>query len=73
METEAFRQESSDLSKLPIHVADVGTDDYNWEFTLGLMDSERKIMTEIDDALDRIENCTYGICEGSEKSRHKAA
>jgi len=29
------------------------------------MDSERKLIVEIDDALDRIENGTYGICEGT--------
>jgi DnaK suppressor protein len=63
MEIEALRQESSDLSRLPIHMADIGTDSYDQEFTLGLMDSERKLITEIDDALNRIENRTYGICE----------
>jgi RNA polymerase-binding protein DksA len=68
MEIEALRRESSDLSRLPIHMADLGTDNYDQEFTLGLMDSGRKLMKEIDDALDRIENCTYGICEGSGKS-----
>jgi RNA polymerase-binding protein DksA len=65
METEALRRESSDLSRLPIHMADVGTDNYDQEFTLGLMDSERKLIGEINDALNRIENGTYGICEGS--------
>jgi len=72
MEIEALRRESSDLSRLPIHMADLGTDNYDQEFTLGLMDSERKLMKEIDEALDRIENCTYGICEGSGKSIPKA-
>ena len=68
METEVLRQESSDLSRLPIHMADLGSDNYDQEFTLGLVDSERRLMKEIDGALDRIENCTYGICEGSGKS-----
>ena len=67
METEALRRERSDLSRLPIHMADIGTDYYNQEFTLGLMDSERKLIAEIDDALDRIEDGTYGICEGTGK------
>ena len=40
MEIEALRRESSDLSKLPIHMADLGTDNYDQEFTLGLMDRE---------------------------------
>jgi RNA polymerase-binding transcription factor DksA len=59
MEDEALHRQRSDLSNMPIHMADIG------EYTLGLVDSERKLMREIDDALDRIENCTYGICEGN--------
>ncbi len=65
MEDESLRKPRSDLSNLPIHMADVGTDAYEVENTLGLMDSERKILVEIDDALARIENGTYGICQGS--------
>lgn len=72
MEIEALRRESSDLSKLPIHMADLGTDNYDQEFTLGLMDSERKLVKEIDEALDRTENGTYGICEGSGEPIPKA-
>ena len=68
MEIEALRRESSELSRLPTHLADLGTDNYDQEFTLGLVDSERKLLKEIDEALDRTENGTYGICEGSGKS-----
>jgi RNA polymerase-binding protein DksA len=67
---------SGDLSSMPIHMADIGTDNYEQEFALGLMDSERKLLREIDDALDRIEQNTYGICEGTggkiSKARLKA-
>ncbi|MDI6449820.1 TraR/DksA family transcriptional regulator [Anaerobaca lacustris] len=56
---------SGDLSSMPIHMADLGTDNYEQEFALGLMDSERKILHEIDDALNRVEEGTYGICEGT--------
>jgi len=68
MEDETLHKQRSDLSNMPIHMADIGTDNYDQEFVLGLMDSERKLMKEIDEALDRIENGTYGICEGSGKS-----
>jgi len=64
MESEALRRERSDLSNMPIHMADVGTDNYEIENILGLMDSERKILVEIYDALSRIDDGTYGICEG---------
>ena len=62
------RQDASgDLSSMPIHMADVGSDNYEQEFALGLMDSERKIVIEIMAALKRIENNTYGICEGTQE------
>lgn len=63
---------SGDLSSMPIHMADMGTDTFDQEFALGLMDSERKLLREIDDALQRIENHTYGICEGTGKPISKA-
>jgi len=58
---------AGDLSSMPIHMADIGTDNYEQEFALGLMDSERKLLREIDEALERIEQRTYGICEGTGK------
>ncbi|MFQ6035146.1 MAG: TraR/DksA family transcriptional regulator [Sedimentisphaerales bacterium] len=63
---------SGDLSSMPIHMADLGTDNYEQEFVLGLMDSERNLLREIDDALQRIEEGTYGICEGTGKPIPKA-
>ncbi|MEN6424689.1 MAG: TraR/DksA C4-type zinc finger protein [Phycisphaerales bacterium] len=63
---------SGDLSSMPIHMADLGTDNFQQEFSLGLMDSERRLISEIDDALDRIEDGTYGICEGTGKPITKA-
>lgn len=71
MKDEALKQSlmdaSGDLSSMPIHMADLGTDTYEQEFTLELMDSERKLLKEIDDALARINQKTYGICEATEK------
>src|SRR3972149_8378160 len=67
MENETLRKERSDLSNVPFHMADAGSDNFEMENTLGLMDEEIKLLTEIDDALERIEKGTYGICEGSRK------
>ncbi|MHC4095543.1 MAG: TraR/DksA family transcriptional regulator [Planctomycetota bacterium] len=76
MKDEALKQSrldaSGDLSSMPIHMADIGTDNYEQEFALGLMDSERKLLREIDDALQRTEQGTYGICEGTGKQIRKA-
>lgn len=63
---------TGDLSSMPIHMADLGTDNYEQEFALGLMDSERKLLREIEDALERIEQGIYGICEGTGKPIPKA-
>ena len=63
---------AGDLSSMPIHMADLGSDTYEQEFALGLMDSERKLLHEIDDALSRIEEKAYGICEGTGKPIKKA-
>ena len=63
---------SGDLSSMPIHMADLGTDNYEQEFALELMDSERKLLRKIDEALERIHNKTYGICEGTGKPIAKA-
>lgn len=76
MEDETLRKSrldaSGDLSSMPIHMADLGTDNYEQEFALGLMDSERKILHEINSALQRIEDGVYGICEGTGQPIPKA-
>ncbi len=68
MEREALRSSSgSNLSNLPLHMADMGTDNYEQEFTLGLMEKDRKLLRDLNDALAKIQNGTYGICEGTGK------
>ena len=57
------RQEAAgDLSSMPIHMADIGSDNWEQEFTLGLISNERTLLKEIDGALQRVEAGTYGIC-----------
>jgi DnaK suppressor protein len=56
------RDGGGDHSSMPIHMADLGTDAWEQEFTLGLAENERSRLREIDEALDRIEKRTYGIC-----------
>ena len=64
MEDETFKKERSELSNMPFHMADAGSDNFEQEFALDLMDSEKKLLAEINDALGRIEDKTYGTCEG---------
>jgi RNA polymerase-binding transcription factor DksA len=54
---------SGDLSSMPIHMADLGSDAYEQEFTLSLMASEEGTLEQVEHALDRIRSRTYGACE----------
>jgi RNA polymerase-binding protein DksA len=71
MESEALRSSGSNLSNLPVHMADMGTDNYEQEFTLGLVEKDRGLLREINAALAKIQNGTYGICEGTNKPINK--
>ena len=57
------KEASGDISGYTYHMADVATDNYDREFSLGLASSERKSLYELDDALKRIEEKTFGICD----------
>ena len=59
------RESTGDLSSMPIHMADIGTDNYEQEFTLDLIESDRKMLHNIYRALIKVEKGTYGICEGT--------
>lgn len=58
---------SGDVSGHGIHIADVATDNYERDFNINLVSSERKIIAEIDDALKRIEDKNYGDCQMCKK------
>lgn len=66
MTDEALRREmgggSGSLSSVPLHMADLGTENYDQEFTLGLIENEQGTLELIDEALDRMERGTYGQC-----------
>lgn len=76
LQNEAMRQgssgESSGSSSMPIHMADIGTDTWEQELTLGLIENERGMLREIEDALHRIEEKTYGICMATNKPISKS-
>ena len=72
MESEALQRSGENLSNLPLHMADMGTDNYEQEFTLGLMEKDRQLLREINQALSKIMDGRYGICEGTGKVIAKA-
>lgn len=56
-------ESNGNLSSMPIHMADLGSDAYEQEFTLSLMETEEGTLGAIESALERIEEGTFGICE----------
>ncbi len=62
----------SELSTLPLHMADLGTDNFEQDITLGLMESESDELQEIQEALARIKDGSFGLCEGCEKAIPKS-
>ena len=67
LQNEALRKNrheaSGDLSNMPIHMADVGSDNFEQEFTLSLMENNGVTLSQIESSLERIEDGTYGQCE----------
>jgi DnaK suppressor protein len=57
------KEASGDISGYTYHMADVATDNYDREFSLGIASNERQMLYELDDALKKIEDATYGQCE----------
>ncbi|NLG88130.1 MAG: transcriptional regulator, TraR/DksA family protein [Clostridiaceae bacterium] len=55
--------EDSELSRYDNHPADVATELFDTEHNAALKESEEFTVREIDDALNRIKDGTYGICE----------
>jgi DnaK suppressor protein len=54
---------AGEQSTMPIHMADLGSDNFEQEFTLSLMENEEDTLLAIESALERIEEGTYGQCE----------
>lgn len=57
------RDDSGDLSNYGTHQADAGTDTFDRDFALSLVSSEQDALNEIEEAIQRIRNGDYGVCE----------
>lgn len=53
---------SGDLSSMPIHMADIGSDNFEQEFTLSLMENDDETLGLIESAIERIEDGVFGTC-----------
>ena len=54
---------SGNLSHAPLHIADMGSDSFEQEFTLSLMQNEEQVLEEIAAAMERIRDGSFGKCE----------
>jgi len=52
----------------PTHIAELGTDAYEQDFALRFVENEQEVLNEIEAALERIDEGTYGICESCRKA-----
>lgn len=62
------REDSGDLSSYGSHQADAGTDTFDRDFALSLVSSEQDALNEIEEAIQRIKNGSYGACEVTGKA-----
>jgi DnaK suppressor protein len=56
-------QADGGLSNVPMHLGDLGSEAFTQELNSTLLESEQELSDEIDAALQRIDNGTFGTCE----------
>lgn len=61
------RDASGDLSGYTYHMADMASDNYEREFSLGRATDEQRLLFAIDEALKRVADGTYGSCQQCNK------
>jgi RNA polymerase-binding transcription factor DksA len=55
--------EAGDISSMPIHMADVGSDVFEHDLNLNLVENEGVELEDIEDALDKVKKGVFGLCE----------
>jgi DnaK suppressor protein len=68
----ALKQIPTETSRMPTHMADLGSDNFDQELMLNLLGSEKDVLDQIDAALERIQDGSYGQCEACGKAIPKA-
>ena len=63
MQEAALNKYREDVSGDFNHMADLGTDNFEQEFTLGLIENEEEELRLINEALAKLDEGTYGLCE----------
>ena len=63
MADNALNQDRSRTTSMPNHMAELGSGNFDQELTLSLLGTEKNALDQIDGALKRIEDGTFGQCE----------
>lgn len=65
MASTALRRNRSEaeLSTMPVHMAELGSDNYEQEFSISLLQRESSTLRKVENALERIEQGIYDECE----------
>ena len=61
------KDDTGDVSAYSQHMADAGTDSFDRDFALSLVNNEQEALYEIAEAIDRMKDGTYGTCEITQK------
>jgi DnaK suppressor protein len=72
MEDNALNKDHSRTTSMPSSMAELGTDNTDQELTLDLLGNEEQVLEQIEAALVRIEDGSYGRCEACGHSIAKA-
>ena len=57
------RDASGDLSAYTVHMADMASDTYERELSMNIVSSEQELLYQIDDALKRLDDGSFGVCQ----------
>jgi DnaK suppressor protein len=63
MEDNALNKDHNATTSMPNHMAELGSGNFDQEFTLGLLGNERNALDQVDAAIERIEDGSFGQCE----------
>ncbi len=59
----SIADESGEISRYSYHLGDTASISYGREFSMGLAERQQKYLEQVDDALQRVKEGTYGICK----------
>ncbi len=63
MEDNALNKDHEKTTRMPNHMAELGSGNFDQELTLGLLGSDQDVLDQIEAAIERVEDGSYGRCE----------